>query len=189
MLYNSLKHIITNYSRDRLFSLYRTIAPEAVHRRACDMQRVREAYLVPGPNYLWSIDGYLKLEPYGIEIYAAIDAYSRHIIWIYVGITARTEVSVLRQFLDTVEILGIQSQIVRSDRGAETVLLAEAHHKLRRSYDPEILLKKCYFYGSSVFNQRIEAWWGQMSKGQLFKWRVSYKTLKHSCCTIFTYIK
>jgi hypothetical protein len=139
------------------------------------MQRQRGAYIVPGPNYLWSIDGYLKLAPYGIEIYAAIDAYSRHIMWIYVGITARTEVSVLRQFLDTLEVLGIQSQIVRSDRGAETVLLAEAHHRLRRSYDPDILLENIYFYGSSVFNQRIETWWGQMSKGQLFKWRVSYK--------------
>ncbi|KAL6229678.1 hypothetical protein BDW75DRAFT_235014 [Aspergillus navahoensis] len=30
-----------------------------------------------GPNFIWSIDGYLKLAPYGIEIYAAIDAYSR----------------------------------------------------------------------------------------------------------------
>ena len=51
---------------------------------------------MPGPNWLWSVDGYLKLEPYGIEIYAAIDAYSRYIIWIYCGITARTGVSVVR---------------------------------------------------------------------------------------------
>jgi hypothetical protein len=128
---------------------------------------------VPGPNFLWSIDGYLKLALYGIEIYAAIDAYSRYIIWIYVGITARTAVSVLKQFLDVLEMLGVQSQVVRSDRGGETVLLAEAHHAFRRSYDPDISLEDCYFYGSSVFNQRIESWWGQMSKGQLWKWRVS----------------
>ena len=51
---------------------------------------------MPRPNWLWLVDSYLKLEPYGIEIYAAIDAYSRYIIWIYCGITARTGVSVVR---------------------------------------------------------------------------------------------
>jgi hypothetical protein len=49
-----------------------------------------------GPNDVWYIDGYMKLEPFGIEIYAIIDGYSRYIVWIYVGITARTAVSVLR---------------------------------------------------------------------------------------------
>jgi hypothetical protein len=23
---------------------------------------------VPGPNFVWHIDGYMKLEPYGIEV-------------------------------------------------------------------------------------------------------------------------
>jgi hypothetical protein len=50
-----------------------------------------------GPNDVWYIDGYMKLEPFGIKIYATIDGYSRYIVWIYVGITARTAVSVLRQ--------------------------------------------------------------------------------------------
>ena len=70
---------------------------------------------MPGPNYLWFIDGYLKLQLYEIEIYASIDAYSRYIIWVYVGITARTEVSVVRQFLDVLEMTETQSQIVQSD--------------------------------------------------------------------------
>ena len=68
--------------------------------------------MVPGPNFLWSIDGYMKLQLYGIEIYAGIDAYSQYIIWIYVGITARTEVSVLKQFLDVLEMSGVQSQVI-----------------------------------------------------------------------------
>ena len=56
------------------------IAPDAVERRAHDMQHKRQAYVVPGPNFVWSIDGYMKLESYGIEIYAGIDAYSHYII-------------------------------------------------------------------------------------------------------------
>ena len=126
--HKSLKYTETDYNRDRLFSLYRTVAPDAVQRRVSDMQWHRGEYIVPGPNFVWSIDGYLKLELYGIEIYTGIDTYSRYIIWIYVGITARTGVSVLKQFLNTLEITGTQSQIIQSDRGAETVLLAEAYH-------------------------------------------------------------
>lgn len=171
--YDALKCIKTNDNRDRLYSIYRTIAPDAVERRTRDMQRHRKAYIVPGPNFVWSIDGYMKLEPYGIEIYAGIDAYARYIIWTYVGITARTEVSVLKQFLDVVEDVQLQSRIVRSDQGPETVLLAEAHHRLLRAYDPNIPLEECYYYGTGVKNQRIEAWWTQLAKEQLFKWRVS----------------
>ena len=51
------------------------------------------------------MDRYLKLAPYGIEIYAVIDAYSRYILWVYVGITSRTAVSVLRQFLEAVQVI------------------------------------------------------------------------------------
>jgi hypothetical protein len=36
--------------------------------------------VIPGPNYLWSIDGHNKFRNYRIEIYATIDAYSRRII-------------------------------------------------------------------------------------------------------------
>jgi hypothetical protein len=111
--------------------MYQELAPEAVRRRLHDLQRHRGAYIVPGPNVIWSIDGYLKLAPYGIEIYGAIDAYSRYIIWVYVGISARTAVSVLRQFLDTLEVTQQQPRFVRSDRGTETILLAEAQHKLQ----------------------------------------------------------
>jgi hypothetical protein len=39
------------------------------------MQRHRKEYIVPGPDYIWSLDGHDKLSDWGIEIYAAIDAY------------------------------------------------------------------------------------------------------------------
>jgi hypothetical protein len=114
----------------------------------------------------------LKLAQYGIEIYASIDAYSRYIIWIYVGISSRTAVSVLRQFLDVVQVTQYQPRLIRSDRGTETILLAEAHHKLQQSNNLEIQLPECYLYGTSTANQRIEAWWLQLTKGLLFRYRV-----------------
>ncbi|KAL4872283.1 hypothetical protein BDV12DRAFT_183231 [Aspergillus spectabilis] len=163
--------------RDRLYSLYQELAPTAVRRRLCDLQHHHGAYIVPGPNFIWSIDGYLKLAPYGIEIYAAIDAYSRYIIWVYVGVSACTAVSVLRQFLDTLEITQQQPRYVRSDRGTETILLAEAQYKLQQSLHPEISIKDCYLYGTSTANQRIEAWWNQLTRGLLFRYRDYFRAL------------
>ena len=147
--------------------------PEAVEARKAGFQSQRGEFIVPGPNFMWSVDGHDKLSPYGIQIYAGIDAYSRFIIWIYVGISARTAISVGQQYLTAIEHQKQQPQFVRSDRGGETTLMAAAHHQLRTSYEPNISFDKCYLYGTSVLNQRIEAWWGQMRKGMMFKWQVS----------------
>ena len=160
------------YDRDRLFAKYRDAIPNTVALRRQDVQRQRGEYIVPGPNYIWSIDGYDKLAPYGIEIYAGIDAYSRYMIWIYIGISNRTAVSVLRQYLLVIESMQQQPHFVRSDRGSETVLLASAHHQLLQAYEADIPFDQTYFYGTSTSNQRIESWWGQLTKGLLFRWRV-----------------
>lgn len=107
----------------------------------------------------------MKLEPFGIEIYASIDGYSRFVIWVYIGVSARTGVSVLRQSLDAFKSNGgIQPKQFRSDRGTETTLLADAQYELRKLGDPSVEISDCYIYGRSVDNQRIEAWWGQLSR-------------------------
>lgn len=95
--------------------MVKTLDPEGLAARTQRLQRHRGQYIVPGPNYVWSVDRYLKLINYGIEIYAAIDAYSRYIVWCYVGISARTSISVCRQYLDTVATLGFIPQAIRSD--------------------------------------------------------------------------
>ncbi|KAL2041803.1 hypothetical protein N7G274_005587 [Stereocaulon virgatum] len=65
--------------RDRLFSIYRTLAPDAVERRFRDIQRKRGECVIPGPNLVWSVDGHDKLSPYGIEIYGGADGHARYI--------------------------------------------------------------------------------------------------------------
>lgn len=176
LLYAHFQELGVQVSRDRLFGIYRTLVPDAIDRRTRNMQRHRGEYIVPGPNFVWSVDGYLKLQPYGIEVYAAIDAYSRFVVWIYVGISARTAISVVRQYLDTVNILGQHPRFIRSDHGTETVMLASAHHQLQQIAQPDLDFHDCYMYGTSTSNQRIEAWWNQLSKGLLFRWRVCYRT-------------
>ncbi|KAL5049526.1 hypothetical protein BDW71DRAFT_195516 [Aspergillus fruticulosus] len=76
------------------------LAPNTVQRHLNDLQCYCGAYVVLGLDFIWSIDGYLKLVLYRFEIYTAIDAYSCYIIWIYMGTSSHTAVSVLQQFLD-----------------------------------------------------------------------------------------
>lgn len=167
--------------RDLIRQLYHTLLPDAVQRRNRDLQRRRGAYIVRGPNEIWSVDGYMKLQPYGIEVYASIDAYSRYIKWIYVGVSARTQVSVVRQYLDTVKTVDKIPKKIRSDHGTETGLIGGTHIQLMQAHDPSIQAEDCYIYGTSTANQRIEAWWGQLTKSLTYKWRVCQPGL----CTRF----
>ncbi|KAJ5900321.1 uncharacterized protein N7473_004391 [Penicillium subrubescens] len=144
---------------NRVFSIYRDERPDALRRRTLDLQRQRQAYRSPGPNHVWHMDGYMKLSGYGIEIYAAIDGFSRYILWIYVGISTRTAISVYRQYVDAVSTFGYIPRILRTDLGGETIHLGDAHWALRRVHEPDLPHEDCYSYGNSTENTRIEAWW------------------------------
>ncbi|KAL3428760.1 hypothetical protein BDV09DRAFT_203923 [Aspergillus tetrazonus] len=137
-------------ARDWLYLLYQELAPNTVRRCLNNLQCHHSAYIVPGPDFIWLIDGYLKLVLYGFEIYAAIDAYSHYIIWIYMGTSSCTAVSILWQFLDV----------------------------LQQSKNPEIQISDYYIYGTSTANQQIKAWWLQLSRGLLFRWRNFFQALQ-----------
>ena len=171
--YYQYNYISTNYiNRDRLFAAIRKLDPLRVTRRLYDLQRYRGAYIIPGPNYLWSVDGYCKLQYWGIEVYAAIDAYSRYIVWIHVGVSNQTALSIVQQYLQTVKTQNLLPQIIRADRGVETSLIAAAHHQLVEKTESEIEFNESFRYGTSTASKRIEAWWGQLTKSSIYRWRV-----------------
>jgi hypothetical protein len=167
-------------SRRMLFREYRFLNPEVVNARRKNFQRHRGEYIVPGPNFIWSVDGHDKLKEFGFEIYACIDAYSRMIIWIYIGVSNKTGVSILRQFTDRVQILKIHPQFIRSDRGVECAWLCQAQWELHQAYNDDIPIRDCYMYGTSTANQRIEAWWNQLGQGCGFRWKNYFRWLKES---------
>jgi len=66
--------------RDRMFAILKELDPIGVAGRRLHLgTRPRGAYTVPGPNFVWSIDGHHKLSMFSIEIYAGIDAFSRYV--------------------------------------------------------------------------------------------------------------
>lgn len=63
---------------------------------------------VQGPNFVWSTDGYDKLRHWGFYIHGCIDAYSRYIIWLYVGTTNKRSQLILKYYIDAIkELKGI----------------------------------------------------------------------------------
>ena len=106
-------HYYTN--RKQISTIYRLLRPDVIQGRLPGQKRQRLNYISPGPNDVWYIDGYLKLKPFGIEIYAAIDSYSRFIVWVYIGVSVSTAVSVERQSLDAFAAYSFQPRRFRSD--------------------------------------------------------------------------
>jgi hypothetical protein len=157
---------------NRIYAEIKNIDPAGVEARRYDLQRKKGSYECDGPDHIWHIDGHMKLVDFGIEIYAAIDGYSRRIIWIYVGISARTEVSVEKQYLKAVGELERLPKKLRSDRGSETPAMATAHWQLRADGSYNMALIEAYIFGTSTDNVRIEGWWGQWSKARGWSWRV-----------------
>jgi hypothetical protein len=84
---------------------------------------------VNGPNWLWCLDGHDKLKPYGFEIYGCVDAYSRKIIWFFVGASNATAVSVLKQYLQAVKTHRCPNRL-RTDEGREVPMMADVHSYL-----------------------------------------------------------
>lgn len=77
----------------------------------------RKEFGIKGPNRVLSIDGHDKLSRFGFEIYGTIDAYSRYIVWCYVGISNRTAISVNKQYLRRLRITLHMPKLIRSDKG------------------------------------------------------------------------
>lgn len=104
-------------------------------------------------------------------------------MWIYVGITARTAVSVMAQYVLAVQRLGLIPQIIKSDHGTETVLAADTHYmlsnRLRAPEDgSELRIRDCFRYGTSRQNSRIERWWESQHSGCIGRWRSWFEQLE-----------
>jgi hypothetical protein len=136
-------------------------------RRGPDKRRRNGEFITPGPDFLWCCDGHDKFRNYGIEIYAAVDAYSRRIQWIYIGNSNRRQISILRQMLDTIKYHNRYPSFWRSDRGKEVLLLTDSHysffrkHKQAEGATPEeveaLRFRDYYMFGTSTANIKIES--------------------------------
>jgi len=65
----------------------------------------RREYISRGPNFIWHVDSYDKLRPYGICIMplnGAIDGFSRKMLWLNAYYTSNDHAVVCGYFMETV---------------------------------------------------------------------------------------
>jgi hypothetical protein len=180
----SILHTEVIIHRDEITAGLLALDPMGIRARKRAYKKVHDSnFRTPGPNFMWAIDGHHKLTRFGIQIYAAIDAYSRKIIWIYVGHDAVTPISVARQFLTAIRETGMVPFRVRSDRGSETPIIADIQYELRRQTELNdgLILEgefnsfnfdEAFLFGTSMKNQRIESWWAKLQANALRPWKV-----------------
>lgn len=177
------QRVINHYglvtTREVVRQVLKIFDPEGVEHRSRHRLR-RRVYRSKGPNYLWHIDGYDKLKPFGFCVHGAIDGFSRRILWLEVSSTNSDPRVVAQYYLDCVKHLGGTARIIRGDRGTENVNLAGIQRFFRRSSDDDFSGEKSFMYGKSTSNQRIEAWWGRLRQGCADWWIEFFKNLRDS---------
>ena len=119
-----------------------------------------------GSCYGWSSDGYDKLKPYGFPIHGAIDGFSRKIIWLKVTRTNNNPVVPAYLYINSVLELNKIPDLLLTDRGTETGLMAGIHCTLHQDVHAHRFVK-------SVSNQRIENWWSRLRK-QYTSWVMNF---------------
>ena len=114
----------------------------------------RRVYSVPGPIYLWHIDGNHKLIKYRLVIHGAIDGFSRLLTFLSCANnnTAHTDLS---RFMEATQKYGVPSR-VRTDYGVENIGVWRFMEAARGEG------RSSYIAGSSVHNSRIERLWRDM---------------------------
>ena len=111
----------------------------------------RRSYNVPGPNYVWHIDGNHKLICWRIIIHGGIDGYSGVIVFLRPS-TNNFAATVLSCFENGVSEYGLPNRIC-SDLGGENV---EVWRYMVRAHNDN---SSCIIVGSSTHNKRLERFW------------------------------
>lgn len=151
--------------------------PVGVERRR-GRRIARRVYTCPGPNYLVHIDGYDKLKTFGIAVHAAIDGFSRKLLWLQAGPSNNNPRFIANFFLSYVKRIEGVPKIVRADRGTENCHVRDLQISLRWRHQDSFRRYKSFLYGRSTANQRIEAWWGQLKRASTNFWINLFRALQ-----------
>ena len=110
-------NILTSLFRKQIREAMVKVDPEGGAARAqlIGQKREQKEFIIKGTNRVLSINVHDKLSRFGFEIYGAIDAYSRYIVWCYVGISNRTAISVNKQYLRLLHTTLHMPKLIRSD--------------------------------------------------------------------------
>ncbi|KAI9521602.1 hypothetical protein NQZ68_003756 [Dissostichus eleginoides] len=183
--------------RDDVMKLLRELNPRGCERRS-RRRFTRRTYHSMGPNYMWHADGYDKLKPFGVALSGCIDGFSRKVLWLECGPTNNNPRVIAQYFLKCVRNLGVIPMRLRTDCGTENGIMAAIQCTLRHHHHDYHSGASSHMYGTSMTNQRIEAWWSILRKGRSQFWMELFADLRdagyfngsheHQCLLRFCFI-
>ena len=163
--------------RETVRQVLKGLDPDGVNMRS-KRKLQRRKYRTKGPDFLWHIDGYDKLKPFGFCIHGAIDGYSRRILWLKVCFSNNDPWTIARFYIEYIRLHRRTATIIRGDRGTENAFIARIQRHLRTHHNDSFAGEKSFLYGRSVSNQRIEAWWSFLRKTETNWWMNFFKDLR-----------
>ncbi len=120
MVTGALVNLGVRVSRKRLRDSVNRVDEDGSLRRSIRRPRIiRQAYLSKGLNYVWHIDGNMKLVRWGFAIHGGIDGYSRLVTYLRCNDNNRGD-TVASAFLEGVVSNGLPKRL-RCDRGGENL--------------------------------------------------------------------
>ena len=149
-------------SKETIRVLLGILDPEGVELRRA-RRLVRRRYSVKGPNYLWHMDSYDKLKPFGIGVNGCIDGFSRYVVWLEAYRTNNDPAVIAGYYIRSVQNYNGCPMIIRADFGTENGHVEQMQTFLRENEEEEEEVR-CFQYGHSTANQRIKSWWGILRK-------------------------
>lgn len=166
-----------NVDKETVRLILQVVDPEGVQHRTRRRLR-RRRYQVPGPNYMWHLDSYDKLKPYGICLNGCIDGFSRLVVWVEAYHNNSDPRLVAGYFIANVRLREGTPTIVRADLGTENSYVKRMQPFLRRMGNDAFAGARSFLQGSSHHNQRIEGWWSFLRKHCIQYWMNVFSQLK-----------
>ena len=139
----------------------------------------RRMYYAGGPNFIWHIDSYDKIKPFGFCINGCIDGFSRKIIWLEVSNNSSNPKLIGGYYVSAVSKLNGCPKLLRGDLGTENSYVRDFQRLLRGNRQNRFNVGS-YLQGASTHNQRIECWWGHLRKQCMEFWINLFQTLRNS---------
>lgn len=178
-MHQKLKNSGLNVRKEDVRELLSILDPDGTSCRKSRRLR-RRLYFAKGPNYVWHMDSYDKLKPFGICINGSIDGFSRKIIWLNAYYTSSDPKVIAGYYTEVVEKLKGTARIIRADNGTENTHVRDLQRLLRRDGQDAFGGMRSFLSGRSTMNQRIEYWWAFLRKECTDFWLNLFLTLKHS---------
>ena len=155
----------------------KTIDPEVAGRRKAHRLK-RRVYVSQGPNFVWHIDGYDKLKPFGFPIHGAIDSFNRKILWLNICPSNNDPYFISYFYVNCISSLKCVPRRIRGDRGSKNVVVAGTHRYLRGENQDSMSGHSSFLFGSSANSQRIELWWSILRRQNSAWWINFFKYLQ-----------